>query len=125
MPLAKVSLLKGKTKEYKQAVHDGLYDALRNFGMGENALCMLINEYEKENFMFPKNYHGVEHTDDIIMIEITANNTRTQDQKKALYADIVSMIVEKTNVRKEDILINIIEVLKDNWSMGNGVAAFV
>ncbi len=126
MPLVKVSLLKGKTKEYKQAVRDSLYQGFQNgFNIKDDSLFTLINEYEKENFLFPKNYLDIDHTDDLIIIEIVANIGRTQEQKKILYSEINSALVRTPNIRSEDIIINIVEVPKDNWSMGNGVAAFV
>jgi 4-oxalocrotonate tautomerase len=126
MPLVKVSLLKGKTKEYKQAIRDSLYQGFQNgFNIKDDSLFTLINEYEKENFLFPKNYLDIDHTDDLIIIEIVANIGRTQEQKKILYSEINLALVRTLNIRSEDIIINIVEVPKDNWSMGNGVAAFV
>ena len=51
MPLTRVSLLKGKPPEYRKAILDGLYQAMReSFGVPEEDRFMLIEEYDKSNF---------------------------------------------------------------------------
>jgi phenylpyruvate tautomerase PptA (4-oxalocrotonate tautomerase family) len=52
------------------------------------------------------------------------NNTRTIEQKKALYVSIVEKLTKKPGVRQEDILINLVEVAKENWSFGAGIAQY-
>ena len=50
MPLTRVSLLKGKPPEYRKAILDGLYQAMReSFGVPEDDRFMLIEEYDKSN----------------------------------------------------------------------------
>jgi 4-oxalocrotonate tautomerase len=62
--------------------------------------------------------------DDLIMIQITANNTRTTEQKKALYEKVAERLVAVPGVRPEDILISLVEVQKENWSFANGQAQY-
>ena len=58
------------------------------------------------------------------MIQLTVTNSRTIAQKKALFARIVELLAEKPGVRKEDVFVNLVEVEKENWSFGNGVAQY-
>lgn len=59
MPLTRVSLLKGKPPEYRKAILDGLYQAMREvFGVPEDDRFMLIEEYDKSNFLYDENYLG-------------------------------------------------------------------
>jgi phenylpyruvate tautomerase PptA (4-oxalocrotonate tautomerase family) len=44
--------------------------------------------------------------------------------KKALYAKIVELISQETGLRPEDVFINLVEVAKENWSFGNGIAQY-
>ena len=65
---------------------------------------------------------GVDRSDDLVIIQITANNTRSLEQKKALYARIAKL--NDPGVRPEDVFINLVEVPKENWSFGNGLAQY-
>ena len=37
----------------------------------------------------------------------------------------IDLIEGKAEVRREDVFINLVEVSKENWSYGNGVAQYV
>jgi len=125
MPRTQISMRKGKSAEYKQAVLKSIYEAmLAAFNVPEDDQFMTINEHEPENFIYGKNYLDIERTDDLLMIQITANNTRTLEQKKALYATIVSNLVCNIHIRPEDVFIGLVEVTKENWSFGLGIAQY-
>jgi 4-oxalocrotonate tautomerase len=53
---------------------------------------------------------------------VTVSHGRTVDQKKALYRRIVERLSDKPGVRPEDVFINLVEVAKENWSFGLGIA---
>jgi 4-oxalocrotonate tautomerase len=74
--------------------------------------------------MHPEQYLGIKYTDDLTFIQITCNDTRTVDQKKALYAAIADNLSRDPGLRREDIFINLVEVKKENWSFGNGIAQY-
>jgi 4-oxalocrotonate tautomerase len=46
------------------------------------------------------------------------------EQKKSLYAAIADRLSKKPGLRREDILVSLVEVKKENWSFGNGVAQY-
>jgi phenylpyruvate tautomerase PptA (4-oxalocrotonate tautomerase family) len=58
------------------------------------------------------------------MIQITLNEGRTQEMKKAFYKKVAEDLKGELGIRKEDVLINLVEVKKENWSFGNGVAQY-
>jgi 4-oxalocrotonate tautomerase len=60
----------------------------------------------------------------VVFIQITLNEGRTVE-KKALYARICGLLAQKPGVRPEDVMINLIEVSKANWSYGKGEAQYV
>lgn len=101
MPLTRVSLLKGKPPEYREAILDGLYQAMHEvFDVPEDDRFMLIEEYDKSNFLYDENYLGIARDDDLVIIQITVNNTRGPDKKKALFARIVENLTKKVSSRK-------------------------
>jgi phenylpyruvate tautomerase PptA (4-oxalocrotonate tautomerase family) len=125
MPLVHISLRAGKSEAYRQAIFDGLYRAMHeSFNVPEDDQFMTITEHDAANFRYSSSYLGVSRGDDLVYIQITANNTRTVEQKKALFARIVELLGEDPGIRPQDVFVNIVEVAKENWSLGNGVAQY-
>lgn len=125
MPLAHISLRTGKTETYRQAIFDGVYRAMREtFNVPEDDQFMAMTEHDAANFRYGASYLGVARSDDLVFIQITANNTRTVDQKKALFRRIAELLSESPGIRPEDVFVSLVEVEKENWSLGNGVAQY-
>jgi hypothetical protein len=59
------------------------------------------------------------------LIQLTVSNTRTVEKKKVLYRKIVENLTADAGLRPEDIFINLVEVLPENWSFGHGIAQYV
>ena len=126
MPLARISLKRGKPAAYRKAIADNVYEALREtFAVPENDRFATISEYDAENFIYSPDYLGIERTDDLVIIELTVSNTRGVEQKQALYRRIVERLTEQPGLRPEDVLIILVEVLPANWSFGLGAASYV
>jgi 4-oxalocrotonate tautomerase len=125
LPLTRVSLRAGKSETYRQAIFDGLYQAMREtFNVPEHDQFMTIGEHDAASFRYGASYLGIERSDDLVLIQITANNTRTPEQKKALYRRIVELLSKNPGIRPEDVFVNLVEVAKENWSFGNGIAQY-
>lgn len=125
MPLVQVSLRRGKSAAYHQALFDGVYRAMREtFDVPEDDRFMTITEHDSGTFSVSPTYYGVERSDEVVIIRITANNTRSLAQKQALYLRIVELLQVNPGVRPEDVFINLVEVLPENWSFGNGIAQY-
>ncbi len=125
MPLTRISLRAGKPEAYRQAIFDGLYRAMREtFNVPEDDQFMTITEHDAANFRYSASYFGVARSDDLVLIQIAANNTRTVEQKKALFRRISEVLGESPGVRPEDVFVNIVEVAKENWSFGHGLAQY-
>jgi 4-oxalocrotonate tautomerase len=125
MPLVRVSLRRGKPAAYRMAILDGIYRAMRStFDVPEEDRFMVISEHDEPDFSYSQNYLGIARTDDLVMIQITANNTRTVEKKKAFYRQVADNLKADPGVRGEDVLINLVEVLPENWSFGNGIAQY-
>src|SRR5277367_495972 len=84
----------------------------------------VITEKSKDGLLFDREYLGIHRTDDCILIQITLNGGRTVEMKKKFYKAVADGLHEALKVRREDVLISLIEVLKANWSFGNGEAQY-
>ena len=125
MPLVRVSLRRGKSDDYKKAIGDGVYEAMREaFNVPEEDRFVVVSEHSESEFQFSKTYLDIARSDDLVIIQITANNTRTTDQKKALFAQIAELLSQHPGLRKEDVFISLVDVPKENWSFGNGIAQY-
>jgi 4-oxalocrotonate tautomerase len=126
MPLVRIDLRRGKPAAYRKAICDGIYTAMTDtFAVPKDDRFMIVNEHDAENLSYAKSYLGISHTDDIVIVQITANDTRTVEQKQAFFARIATLLAQNPGLRKEDIVINLVEVKKENWSFGNGIAQYV
>src|SRR2546425_8402848 len=76
------------------------------------------------SLVYDPDYLGVHRTDGVMLIQVTLNEGRTVERKQAFYRTLVERLHQELGVRQEDVLINLIEVKKENWSFGNGVAQY-
>ena len=124
MPLIHISLRAGKPEAYRQAIFDGLYRAMREaLSVPEGDQFMTIGEHDAANFRYG-NAYGVARSADVVYIQITVFNTRTVEQKKALFLRIAELLGESPGIRAEDVFVNIVDAAKENWSVGHGLAQF-
>jgi phenylpyruvate tautomerase PptA (4-oxalocrotonate tautomerase family) len=123
MPLTRIALRRGKSAEYRKAIADGVYEAMREtFNVPEDDRFMLVDEYDENDFIFGRHYFDIARSDDLVMVQLTVSNTRTIEQKKALFARIAEKLGRAPGVRPQDVLITLVEVVKENWSFGHGIA---
>jgi phenylpyruvate tautomerase PptA (4-oxalocrotonate tautomerase family) len=126
MPLVRIDLRRGKSGEFKRTLTNEIYEAMREaFNVPEDDRFMVINEHDEDNFVFDRSYLGIERSDDLVLIQIAANNTRSQETKQAFYARLVERLGQRPGLRPQDVFINLLEVQKENWSFGNGIAQYV
>ncbi|HTC27169.1 tautomerase family protein [Dyella sp.] len=125
MPLVRIDLRRGKSSAYLTAVRNGIYAAMEeSFSVPKNDRFMLVHQHDAEEFDYDPNYLDISRSDDLVIIQIACNNTRTVDQKKAFYKAIVDKLVADPGLRPEDVLINLLETTKENWSFGHGIMTY-
>src|SRR3546814_4876524 len=116
MPLTRVSLRRGKSAAYRQAILDGLDEAMREtFNVPEDDFFMLVTEHDAADFWCSPTYLGVARSDDLVVIQLTANNTRSLVQKKALYRRIIEKLAARPGIRPEEVFINLVETMPEQW----------
>jgi phenylpyruvate tautomerase PptA (4-oxalocrotonate tautomerase family) len=126
MPLALITIPKGKTPEYRKAISQGVHSALvETFNVPQDDLFQIITEGAPQaDIVHAPSYLGIAYTDDLILIQITVTDSRTVEQKKHLFRRIADHLAERPGLRRQDIFINLLEVKKENWSFGMGEAQY-
>jgi 4-oxalocrotonate tautomerase len=124
MPLLHISLRAGKPEAYRQAIFNSLYRAMREaLNVPEDDQFMTITEHDAANFRYG-NAYGVTRSADVVYIQITVFNTRTVEQKKALFRRTVELLGENPGIQPADVFVTILDAAKENWSVGHGLAQF-
>jgi phenylpyruvate tautomerase PptA (4-oxalocrotonate tautomerase family) len=124
MPLIHISMHAGKPEAYRQAIFDGLYQAMRDaLDVPEDDQFMTITEHEAANFRTGTGY-GIARSQDVVYIQITVFSSRTPAQKKALFQRIAGLLGSNPGIRPEDVFVNVLDAPKENWSVGHGLAQF-
>ncbi|KJV26672.1 tautomerase family protein [Luteibacter yeojuensis] len=120
MPLVRIDIRKGKDAAYRTALGHAVHDALVAIGAPQDDRFQVIAEHDAAGLVYDPDYLGIHRTDDVVFVQITFNDTRTLEQKKALFKHIVENMARSPGVKPGDVLINLVEVKKENWSFGNG-----
>jgi 4-oxalocrotonate tautomerase len=125
VPFVKLYLRKGKSPEFLRSVADAVHEALvAQANVPRDDRFQVIHQLEDDTLIAHPTYGGVNRSKDVIIVEITFNTGRTVEIKKNLYADIVRRLQEAADVRPDDVMIVLVEVVKENWSFGGGRATY-
>src|SRR6202161_3664902 len=124
MPVTRIAIRDGKTPEYKQALLEEIYEAMREtVAIKDGDRFMAITEHDAHAFAYGP-FLGIERTDDLVQIQIFWAPGKSVDAKLAMYTQIVERLGVRPGVRPQDILISVVETAAENWSFGNGEAQF-
>jgi len=125
MPLVRVDLPRGKSVEYRSTLGDVVYQAMiQTINVPANDRFVIVQEHPPENLILDRSYLGIERSADCVVIQITLNEGRTTELKRALYRAVAEGLHRRLGLRKQDVFINLVEVKKENWSFGNGEAQY-
>ena len=125
MPLVRVDVLEGRSPEDLSAIGDGVHRALvEAIGIPPQDRFQVLSRHPGSGLVFDRHYLGIARTDGVVFVQITMSLGRSLEQKKSLYQAIVRHLAENPGVRTEDVFVNLVEVVKENWSFGNGIAQY-
>lgn len=124
MPLVRISLVKGKPAALRRAVGEAVHRALvETIDVPARDRFQLLTEHEAGDLVYDSEYLGIARTDNIVIIQITLSAGRSLDKKRRLFRRIADGLAA-LGLRREDAWINLVEVAKENWSFGNGIASY-
>ena len=125
MPLVRVDVLETRTGEDLAAIGNGVHDALvEAIGIPPQDRFQVLSRHAESSLVFDRHYLGISRSPGIVLVQITMSSGRTLDQKKSLFAAIARNLAASPGVRQEDVFVNLVEVAKENWSFGNGIAQY-
>src|SRR5579864_1543842 len=125
MPLVRISLRKGKSESYRKALADGVHQAMvEAIEIPSQDRFQIITEHSANDLIYDPTYLGVQRSDDIVMVQITLSAGRKPGQKRKLFQRMAEILAKNPGLRPEDLMINLVETVWENWSFGNGEAQY-
>ncbi len=125
MPFVEIFLRRGKSPESIRSVADAVHEALvAQANVPPDDRFQIVHELGDTAVIAHPSYGGVSRSNDLIIVKITLNAGRTVEIKKNLYADIAKRAGQAADVRPDDVMICLVEVVKENWSFGGGRATY-
>ena len=117
--------LSGVKRTRSRSASAAANDPTATFTVPKDDKFQVITEHASEELNFPASYLGNHYSQDVVFIQITLNAGRSIELKKAFHKRIVDDIIAQLKTRPDDVVINLVEVPKENWSYGFGIAQYV
>jgi phenylpyruvate tautomerase PptA (4-oxalocrotonate tautomerase family) len=125
MPLVRISHRAGATETFCRALSDGVQEALAHaVNVPPDDRFHILTEHAS-GLIFDPAYLGIARSPDWVAIQITLRRGRTVEMKQALYRRIAENLARDPGLRKEDVLVCLVENDLADWSFGNGEAQYV
>lgn len=104
MPLVHISLREGKSPAYRRAIADGVYEAmLTAIAVPAGDRFQVTTEHPADGLIYYAGYLGIRRTDEVVFIQVTLNQGRSLEAKKAFFARIAENLAKNPGIRKEDV----------------------
>jgi ketosteroid isomerase-like protein len=122
MPFVNISLARGKSGEYLQAVSRAVHDALvAELHMQPEDDFQIIRQHEPGELVFNRNFRGGPRSDDWILFTITDGLDRGERAKRRFYKTLARLLEEGPGVRPADVFVMMTVTPPENFSFADGV----
>lgn len=126
MPLVRIDLLAGKSAEYRKALGDGVHRAMvEALGAPADDRFQVITEHPAGGMIYDPQYLGIRRSDSVVFVQITLSSGRKPQQKRKFYKRAAELLAESPGLKPQELVINLVEVVWENWSFGNGEAQYM
>jgi len=120
MPLVRIDLPQSIDADRAQKIAETIHKAMTDvINVPKDDKFQVITRHPPEGRNVTSEYLGIHYSNNVALIQITLNQGRTVELKKAFYQRVANDLAE-LGLRKQDVVINLVEVPKENWSFGNG-----
>jgi len=125
MPLVRISVPQHLDDKQLKHISDATHAAMvSTFNVPADDRFQALTRHAGAELVCTPQYLEIPHTGAVVFIQITCNEGRTVDMKKALFAKLASSIAGGGAVLPSDVIVSLVEVKKENWSFGNGIAQY-
>jgi 4-oxalocrotonate tautomerase len=125
MPLVRISIPAHFTPDRQRALSAAVHDSMvATINVPAADRFQIITRYGLDDLVIDPNFLDIERRKDAVIVHITLRAGRTNDQKRALYAQVSESASLTAGMRPQDIMIVLSENTLPDWSFGNGIAQY-
>jgi phenylpyruvate tautomerase PptA (4-oxalocrotonate tautomerase family) len=125
MPLVRSDLLEGRTSDEARRIADVIQEVMLDvFAAPPRDRYQVITEPPVGHIIAEDTGLNFERTDCVLVIQIVQQG-RSEDQKRAVYADLARRLEADCNVAPTDLIVSIVANGRQDWSFGLGRAQFL
>lgn len=125
MPLVRIDVPSGRSASELRALGDSVHRAMvETLGAPADDEFQVVTGHPAGEMNVTPSYLGIAHGDGVVIVQITLNQGRSLEQKRAFYRRLADDLHAAHGIRREDVIVSLVEVPKENWSFGNGDAQY-
>jgi 4-oxalocrotonate tautomerase len=125
MPLVRIDLPDSIAPERRTVIADIVYETLVDtLNVPVHDRFQIVTPHASGDLLIDSLYLGIGRSDEAFIIDITLNAGRSVEAKQHFYAALARRLSEQALLRPEDVFVSLTEVIKENWSFGNGEAQY-
>jgi 4-oxalocrotonate tautomerase len=125
MPLVRIDVPVSTSAQEVVSISDAIHRAMVDtFNVPLEDRFQTITRRARDELICTTEFLDVKHTNEVIFVQITCAPGRSIDTKKLLYKKIAQQIAAVSHFSFSDVIINLVESSRENWSFGNGIAQY-
>jgi phenylpyruvate tautomerase PptA (4-oxalocrotonate tautomerase family) len=124
MPFVRISLRRGKPRDYLRAVSNAVHQALvEAFGIPAADRFQAIHQHDPDELVFDRDYLGGPRSEDFVLVCVTGGKPRGATAKQAFYRRLAEALAAAPGLRPEDLMVIVQTNGAADWSFSHGIAA--
>ncbi len=125
MPLVRIDVPAGPSDAELAALGETVHRAVvETLGAPADDKFQVLTRHPPGELNVTRGYLGIAHGDGVVLVQVTLNQGRSVEQKRAFYRRLADDLHAAHGVRREDVIVSLVEVARENWSFGNGDAPY-
>jgi phenylpyruvate tautomerase PptA (4-oxalocrotonate tautomerase family) len=126
MPLIRITHAAGKSPAYRQAIADGVHQALvGSLNVPADDRFQIVTEQPADGLIFDRDYLGIRRSADIVFIQVFLRRSRSSAMKQEFYRQVAAHLTAAPGLSANDIFITLSENDLADWSFGQGRAQYI
>ena len=119
MPLVRIDIPAGRSAADRAAIAEAVYTSMvKVLNVPKDDRFEVIAEHSEGELVIDPTYLDIRRSKEAILIQVTLNEGRSVDVKRAFYRALADGLHEAVGLRREDAFISLVEVKKENWPFG-------
>lgn len=125
MPLVRIDLIEGRTREQVRQIADLVHEAMVfAFRVSPDDRYQLITEHRQDHVTVLDNGLGFTRSSALVILSVTSR-PRSEREKISFYQRVCELLHEQLDANPADLVINITTNGDADWSFGHGRAQFL